>query len=312
MILCVTPNPAVERTWIIPGLKLGEVFRVQEYIVLASGKGINVARAMRILGEEPLCMGLLAGNTGRLIESLAEQEGLKGKWTWIEGESRVAVVMVDPQNPECDATLISEAGPSITENDWRCFSAEILDNSTQAKLVCFSGSFPRGTPMDEFGNLIQQLESAGKPVWVDCGGVGLAMAVQSQATGIKVNISEASSLVKFPVSTVSDASQAGVVLRRQGVKYAMITLGEAGAVLVSEEGVWWSSSPKIERLSSVGSGDAFFAGFIIQLAHGVQPAEALKFATAAGAANALSLGGGLLKREDFNDALGQVKVERIV
>ncbi len=311
MLLCVTPNPAVERTWVIPGVKLGGVFRVQEYVVLASGKGVNVARTVKILGGSPLCMGLLAGNTGRLIESLAEQEGLNARWTWIEGESRVAVVIVDPLNPECDATLISEAGLSITKKDWRRFAADIWDSSKQAKLVCFSGSFPPGTPMGEFGNLIRRLETAGNPVWVDCGGEGLAMAVKSRATGVKVNTSEASSLLKFSVSTVSEAVQAGIILRRQGVKHAIITLGEEGAVLVSPEGCWWASSPKIQRISSVGSGDAFFAGLIMQLGCEVPPAEALKFATAAGAANALTLGGGMLNREDFTAALGQVRVERI-
>lgn len=310
MLLCITPNPAIERTWVIPGLRLGGVFRVQEQVVLASGKGVNVARAAQILGAEVLCMGFLAGNSGRLLQDLAEQEGLKGEWIWIEGETRAAVALVNPLEEE-DATLISEAGPIITLSDWERLEAAILRNAEHAELVCFSGSFSPGTPFQQFGKLIRQLQKVGKSVWVDCGGEGLATALGAGAVGIKVNTSEASVLVGFPIREMDEAIQAGMVLRRQGTQIAVITMGEKGAVFSSQAGNWWAVPPRIQRVSSVGSGDAFLAGLLIGLNNGMHPQDALRYAAAAGAANAQSLGGGKLQKEHFGAALSRVVVQRI-
>jgi len=67
MILCITPNPAIDRTLIVPKLALGNVHRAQQVIVAAGGKGLNVARAIRTLGGESLCMGFAGGYSGRLL-----------------------------------------------------------------------------------------------------------------------------------------------------------------------------------------------------------------------------------------------------
>lgn len=310
MLLCITPNPAIERTWVIPGLRLGEVFHVQEQVVLASGKGVNVARAAKILGAEVLCIGFLGGNSGRLLQDLAEREGLKGEWIWIEGETRAAVALVDPLD-EGDATLISEAGPIITLFDWERLETAILRNAEHTELICFSGSFSPGTPFERFGVLIRQLQKAGKSVWVDCGGEGLVAALDAGAVGVKVNTSEASVLVGFSIREVDEAIRAGMVLRRQGAQIAVITMGEKGAVFSSQSGNWLAIPPRVRRVSSVGSGDAFLAGLMVALNKKMHPQEALCYAAAAGAANAQSLGGGVMQKEHFCAALSQVIVRQI-
>ena len=53
MILCITPNPAIDRTLLVPNLVLGDVHRAQEVIVAAGGKGLNVARTIQRLGGQP-------------------------------------------------------------------------------------------------------------------------------------------------------------------------------------------------------------------------------------------------------------------
>ena len=64
-ILCITPNPAIDRTLLTPVFQLGDVTRATEVIVAAGGKGLNVARAVQNLGGVSLCMGLLGGFNGR-------------------------------------------------------------------------------------------------------------------------------------------------------------------------------------------------------------------------------------------------------
>jgi hypothetical protein len=45
-IVCVTPNPAIDRTLIVPGWRVGEVQRPERIIVATGGKGLNVARTI--------------------------------------------------------------------------------------------------------------------------------------------------------------------------------------------------------------------------------------------------------------------------
>jgi fructose-1-phosphate kinase PfkB-like protein len=52
MIICITPNPAMDRTTILPCLVLGNLQRAERSIVAAGGKGLNVARA--ICHENPV------------------------------------------------------------------------------------------------------------------------------------------------------------------------------------------------------------------------------------------------------------------
>jgi fructose-1-phosphate kinase PfkB-like protein len=98
------------------------------------------------------------------------------------------------------------------------------------------------------------------------------------------------------------------VLQARGAKRVVITLGQAGAVLVTSEGVWRAQPPAIQAVSSVGSGDAFLAGFVAALAKKQPSPEALRWAAAAGAANALSAGGGQFSVGDFNSLLARTSL----
>jgi hypothetical protein len=41
-MLCVTPNPAIDKTTFIPGFRLGAIHRPRRLIALAGGKGLKV------------------------------------------------------------------------------------------------------------------------------------------------------------------------------------------------------------------------------------------------------------------------------
>src|SRR6185295_6845245 len=112
MILCVTPNPAVDRALLVPGFVTGEVFRATQSMALAAGKGVSLARAAHTLGAEPLCMGFLGGRAGQFHEELLAQEGIRTAWTWIEAETRTCIVIADPDSGK--STVVNEQGPTVT------------------------------------------------------------------------------------------------------------------------------------------------------------------------------------------------------
>lgn len=310
-ILCISPNIALERTWVIPGLRLGGVFRVKEEVLLASGKALNAARAIRTLGGQPLAMGFLAGHTGRQVQALAEAEGLDGEYVWIEGETRVAAALVDDQPGAGDATLISERGPQTGEADWARLGEAAARHAPGAGAACLSGSVPPGTPPEAFIALVRRVQAAGCPVWVDSSGAGLQAGVRAGAAGIKANASEIGELLGMRIEDIERAREAAGKLRAMGAGSAVVTLGAGGAVMATGEGVWAAWPPRVKRVSTVGSGDVFLGGLLLGLVNGEGPDEALRKATAAGAANARTLGGGRFTREHFGEAFEQVRVERL-
>ena len=75
MIYTVTLNPALDRTLTVPSLRLGEVNRARAVRLDLSGKGINVSRALRLLGVPSRTIAFLGGGTGRAIRDGLAAEG---------------------------------------------------------------------------------------------------------------------------------------------------------------------------------------------------------------------------------------------
>jgi 1-phosphofructokinase family hexose kinase len=306
MILCITPNPAVDRTLIVPQLNPGQVHRATRTLVAAGGKGLNVARASRILGGDPLCMGFLGGHSGRLVAELAGREGLRSAWTWTEAETRTCVIVVDELAG--DATVFNENGPLVNAADWAALSAEVRRESASAEIVCLSGSLPPGSPVASLAGLLRELCAAGEQVWVDTSGTALSTALSVAGLNLKVNAYEAGAILNRNVDSVEAAFSAARALQERGANQVVITLGQAGAILVMLEGVWHAQPPTIRVMSSVGSGDSFLAGLVVAAAEKQPPPEALRWAVAAGTANALSAGGGQFSLGDFRSLLAQTSL----
>jgi 1-phosphofructokinase family hexose kinase len=288
-ILCVTPNVAIDRTLNVPRFAAGGVWRACEVHSAAGGKGLNVARASRRLGRPVRCTGPLGGPTGQRVAMLAEAEGLPARWTWIDGETRTSVIVVGDAGA---ATVINEPGPAISDADWARFVVDVANEATECAAVCISGSLPSGYPDGGLARLIAAAGEGGRPVWVDCSDAALAEAVAAAPAGIKINGEEAGTLLGRPVRNAGEAIRAARDILGRGPKAVAITMGSGGAVLVNYSGEWLAVPPRIESINPVGSGDCFLAGLVTGLCDGQGEAEALRLATACGAANASTMRAG--------------------
>ena len=310
MILCITPNAAVDRTLVVPGYTAGGVFRPQRALAAAGGKGINVARAVQVLGGEPLCGGFLAGHVGRFIADKLRQEGLQSRWTMLDsGESRTCVIIVDPNTG--DNLVVNEAGMQVTGADWQRLAADVLAAAEAVSTICISGSVPPGSPLEALVSLLSKLRQTGKSIWVDMSGAALAAAVTVPGIHLKINDEEAAALLDTPVTTPAEAAQAGAMLQTRIGNLVVLTMGAAGAVMVGEAGAWLATPPDVQATSAVGSGDSFLAGMVVGLEQGVSLPDALARGVAAGTANALAVGGASFDHQTFEQLLSQVQVRTL-
>jgi 1-phosphofructokinase family hexose kinase len=305
LILCVTPHPALDRTLIVPGFAVGQIFRPAKTVLNAGGKGLNVARSLRILGGNVMAAAPLGGNTGRLVAEIAAKEGMAASWTWCEGETRACTIIVGDGS---DSTVLNET-TVITVDDWTRFIADVVARGREADVICLSGSVPKGPRDGAPGDLIRAVKALGKPIWVDTSGRSLTLAVDEQPTAIKVNGDEAGELVGQAVSDADSAVEAAQAIRRRGIDVVAITLGRHGAVMVDSKGSYVGQTAPVQIVSAVGSGDAFFAGLVYALSEGHDSATALRYGIAAGTANALFAGGAEFTLDSFERVLAATTVK---
>jgi tagatose 6-phosphate kinase len=310
MIVTVTPNTALDRIEIVPSLAPGKVLRSTSLTLSAGGKGVNVARTIKILGGEAICTGFLGGYTGRQHAELVKQENLPAAWTWIDSETRAAIVIVDEATGE--TTVINEEGPAVTPFDWDRMQAEVLKQAEKAEAVCVSGSLPLGLDAEAYTELVKALNRVRRRVWVDSSGAALQAAVKSHPTVVKVNGLEAAGLLGWrEFQDVSSAAKAARTIQQSGLSQVVLTLGKLGAVLASDAGIWYACPPKIHAICPIGSGDAFLGGLVYAwLNHSADP-DMLCQAAAAGSANTLSVGGGKFTHQEFESVLAQTTVKKI-
>ena len=135
--------------------------------------------------------------------------------------------------------------------------------------------------------------------------------IHSGATGIKANEEEIGSVLHQFVGDIQSTLEAGLELQRLGIRTAVITQGVRGSVMVAEDSAWLVIPLYVKRVSSVSSSVAFWVGLLLGLSEGCQPDEALRRATAAGAANTLLMGSGLLRKMDYDTLLPQVTLQAL-
>lgn len=310
MLLALTPNPALDRTLLIPGFRRLDVCRVAETREVASGKGLNVARVMRSLGGVVRACGPLGGPVGRRHAALAAAEGIDAAWHWLaSAETRITTILVDPDS--ADELVINERGPLIDAHEWQQLAALIRAEARNAAMVSSSGSVPPGIIPAHFIDLLAELDAAGQPVILDTHGAALEAALERRLSLLKLNGEELGAAIGQPIDTLDAALAAASDVRRSGPRSVIVTLGAQGAILAAPAGSWVARPPSVTAISPVGSGDALLAGVAHALLANEPLDRALRMGIACGAANTLNLGSGIVQGNDVERLLPQVELEQV-
>jgi len=299
VVVTVTLNAAVDRTYSIEGFALDRVHRPSESRVVAGGKGVNVARVLRRLGGDALATGFAGGYHGRFVERSLNEEGIPHEFVRTRGESRLCIAIVDPATGT--QTEVNENGPTVTLSEVRRLVRRVdeLLSRVRPKWVVLSGSVPPGAPDDIYARLIERARDAGVRTVLDASGGPLSRGVAARPWMVKPNRAEMGHLSGSPPRTVEEAGDQCARLVRGGVELVVGTLGAEGALLVSSEGAWHAVPPPVPFVSAVGSGDALVAAMLWSLDRGSTLPDALRLGVAAGAANATVFGAGFCTAEQI-------------
>jgi tagatose 6-phosphate kinase len=306
MILCVNPNAAVDKTLVVEGFRLNHIHRPAFELAVPGGKGCNVARAAKTLGQQPVVAGWVGGHAGHFIEDGLRAEGILTAFVHTAVESRECISILDPNSGM--VTEIYEKGRVVTPAELEAFYALFGEWLPKADMLTLSGSLPPGVPADFYARVIEMSHQAGVPVILDSSGEPLRHGVEAgRPELIKCNRAELSELTGQPLDSLEDVHRVIRGLSARLNARVVVTLGGAGAIAAQVERVWLVQAPRIDVVSAVGSGDAFLAGLACGLLEDRSFEDALRLATAAGSANALQIGAGCLRSTDVDLLLDQVR-----
>ncbi|MFE5871970.1 1-phosphofructokinase [Streptomyces roseifaciens] len=278
MILTVTPNPSLDRTYEIPSLERGAVLRAAGDRVDPGGKGVNVSRAVAAAGRRTVAVLPLGGAEGALLARLLGAYGIEVAGVPVQGSTRVNVALAEPGGT---LTKVNAAGPELTAGEAESLLSVVRSRSAGADWIACCGSLPRGLAPEWYGRLVARAHGAGARIALDTSGPSLTAALRERPDVVKPNAEELALATGRALATVGDAVRAAAVLREQGALAVLASLGADGQLLVDDSGTYFGTARVAAVRSNVGAGDASLAGFLA--AGGMGPA-ALASALAHGAA----------------------------
>ncbi|MER5439806.1 1-phosphofructokinase [Streptomyces sp. NPDC002790] len=278
MIVTVTPNPSLDRTYEVPGLDRGEVVRASGERMDPGGKGVNVSRAVAAAGAPTLAVLPLGGAPGALVAELLDGQGIKVAPVPVEGHTRSNVALAEPDGT---LTKINAPGPELSASEAELLMSVVGERSVGADWIACCGSLPRGLEPSWYAELVARAHAAGARIALDTSGPALLAALRERPDVVKPNAEELAEAVGRPLATVGDAVKAAEELRESGAVAVLASLGADGQILVDASGAWFASAPVDAVRSNVGAGDSSLAGFLIA---GGEGPKALASAVAHGAA----------------------------
>jgi 1-phosphofructokinase/tagatose 6-phosphate kinase len=310
MILTITLNAAMDKTLAVPNFRLGQRHRAVEQASMAGGKGINVARALRRLGQPVVAAGIAGGATGALIVDQLNSEGVLNDFVRISDESRTSTAVFDPTSGE--QTEINERGPRLTEAELGSFLEKFSYLARGADMCVISGSLPRGVEPNLYAELVEEARRLGARCVLDSEGEPLRLGTRAGPALVTPNELEAEELVGHEFAEDEDRLRAGAEMVELGAGEAIMTLESGCVALLGDEsgrGLYRVSVEPFEPVSAVGSGDAFLAGYVAATQEGKGPDDALRKAVACGAESTRHFGAGVLDPREVERLLPDVVCE---
>lgn len=311
MVITVTLNPAMDKTLSIDDFKAGEVNRVSSMRYDIGGKGINVSKVLKNFGVETICTGFLGGIWQDSFEKELDRRGINHKFVHIDGNTRTNTKIVDAKNNM--HTDINEAGPIISEDKLQEFINMFRELCSEGSIAVLSGGINPSVPKNIYATLTTIAKEKGALVILDADGEALYEGIKSKPFVIKPNHNELKTLLGVDTSSVSQIVKAAETLKERGISNIMVSMGEEGALYLTEEGVFKGEGLKVPVKSTVGAGDSMVAAIVYSLLNKSTAKETLAFAEAAGTAAVMLEGTEACTLEQVRCHIKQVedKIEKI-
>ena len=303
-----TPNPALDVSTRVERLVDAHKMRCEAPQLHPGGGGINVARVLHRLGGEVLAVYPAGGSTGERLHGLLAQEGVPDLRLPIAAETRESFTVAESSSGREYRFVLP--GPTLQPGEWAACLSSLRQSSPAPAWIVSSGSLPPGVAHDGHAQIAREARALGSRMVVDSSGDALSAVLAEGVWLVKPSLRELAELVGTPLTTPALQRQAAHQLIEEGkAQMVALSLGGAGAMLVSADQCLQAQALQVPVAGSVGAGDSFLAGLVWALDGGLDLHEALATAMAAGAAAVMAAGTGLCQPQDVARLRQQVRIQ---
>lgn len=308
-IATLTMNPALDVSAATERIVPSEKLRCSAPRYDPGGGGINVARAIRMLGGAATAVFPIGGLAGVWIKHLLNEEDVSYWPVPIAGLTRENF-NVDEQETGKQYRFVMPGPALSTAEQEHCLDAVAALVPRPSYLVA-SGSLPPGVPKDFYERVTAQAASLGARLMLDSSGAALRELGAGRIYLLKPNRQELGELVGREIAGERQEEEAARELVARGrAELVVVSLGARGAVLADREGCWRFAAVSVPAASTVGAGDSMVAGIVLSSARGGSMHDAVRYGMAAGAAALMRPGTELCRVDDTERLFAQIPLPR--
>ncbi|MGB2983008.1 MAG: 1-phosphofructokinase family hexose kinase [Candidatus Bipolaricaulia bacterium] len=318
MIITVTLNPAVDKTYWVENLRICETTE-EEFLTTAvdsatsaGGKGINMSVFLSKMGMENIAMGFVGGHTGHVVVRDLRDRGVTTNFVWTREETRTNVTVLE-RGHEYVPLFIGEPGRQIETSEVERFRRKFRTMLSRASWVVLAGSLPPGVDVDLYRDLATMAQDAGAKVVVSARGEALMRTFEACPYLVKPDTREHRELMGIELASKEKIIEAGRRIASCGAEMVVISHQVTGDIAVTRDAVWEIRTPvrTAEFRNIVGADDALLAGILYRIVQGDSVEEALRFGLGAGLASAESDEKVCGELDKIEAEMAKVTVERI-
>ncbi|KRN09813.1 1-phosphofructokinase [Liquorilactobacillus mali] len=281
MIYTITLNPAIDLFIDTERMEPNMVNRTKKYDIQANGKGINVSFILKKLNLISTALGVGNGFTAKYIQDELQKEGILSYFTESQGITRINVFARVNQGKK-EYKLVNP-GPTVKVEQQEELLQYLVMMLKKDDVLCISGSFSQGIDPEILTRFAKVAASKDTKVVIDTSYPQVMDILGYHPWILKPNEDEIKTWFNISETlNIRQLAKLGQSLVVKGAQIVLISLGNAGALLVTKNKILYGNAPKIETLNTAGAGDSMLGTFIGNMVKNVDLKTALKRAIAAG------------------------------
>lgn len=309
MIYCTLLNPAFDLIYSTDSFDSGVTLRDVPYRRYPSGKGINVARVVRSLGEEVCVIGVMPERDGSRFAAYLDGEGIRHHFFPAPGDVRMNVTLIERQGGA--VSHINSASEALSPQVQDAFLRFVASHLSPGDSWCFPGSLPAGFDSDLYARMITLCNNARIDTFLDTRGKALRLGVRAKPLVLKPNIMELEDFFGEQIKGVRHIALKGKKLLDKGVSHVFVSLGSDGMIALHDNDCLLCVPPQVKTVDTVGCGDALMAGILAAWKRKLSFTETCRLATACGASKAMHEGPYTCTRDEVGQLMEDVTITAV-
>ena len=320
-IIAVLLNPTIDQIYEIENFQVGGTFKVSKSTLYPVGKAISFALGIRELnqGLDIRIIACIGEDDIPIYSQFLKSRDIQCDFIAVKGKTRSNKTINDPAKRT--TTHIREKGFKLEKSYLNSLIERLKEIINVGDYVIFSGSIPPNVKESIYYKMINICKEKGAVTVLDTNGNALIRGMNSNPNIIKPNLLELSQILSNPSLSELDFSnnekavdsiiQEAKFLLNKELEIILITLGNKGAILINKDLILYGKVNVKNIIDTVGSGDSFLAGFVLNLFLKKDLFDCFKYAIACGAANTLIQGPGIFRREDVKDLIEKTEISKL-